>query len=186
MKRLLGLVLLSGSLAAPAGAQVLDQYSPWTNTSFNMLTPDLNWQQEVVVGLGGALTRVDLFATAGGSCTFYITAGAPWQGGTPNYSTTVNLAGMTWNPINVSAAGLSFQPGDHLVLGFIGQNTGLNLGGSWRVPGGEYGPGRLFLNGANYADGNFDVAFKTYVVIPGPGSLALCAAGVLTALPRRR
>lgn len=184
MDRLICSAFVLGLVVASAGAATLDQYSPYTNTSFNMLTPDLNWQQEVVVGLSGPLVQVDLYATAAGSCTFYITAGAPWQGGPANYTTTFTAPVTGWVSVDTTPAKLSFQPGDHFVLGFIGQNTLLNLGGSYQPPGGGYPPGNLFLNGINYADGGFDVAFKTYV--PEPASLALCALGVLAALARRR
>lgn len=176
--------LVSGAAVASAGGAVLDQVSPYTNTSFNMLTSDMNWQQEVVVGLSGPLVQVDVYVTQAGSCTFYINTGAPWQGDPPDYSTTFVASGTGWQSIGVASAGLSFLPGDRFVLGFIGQNTLLNLGGSWLPPGGEYVPGNLYLNGASFATGAYDVAFRTYV--PGPGTLALCAVGILAGLRRRR
>jgi hypothetical protein len=184
MNRLAYVGLLLVLLAEPAGAATLDQFSPYTNTSFNMINSFLDWQQEVVVGLSGPLVQVDLYAVAAGSCTFYITPGAPWQSGPPSFTTTFTAPSPGWWSVDTSSAGLAFQPGDHLVLGFIGLDAGLNLGGSWEPPNGGYPPGNLFLSGANYADGAFDVAFKTYV--PEPAAFTICTFGALCALPRRR
>ncbi len=172
-------LVLIGLVACAASANTLDQFSPFTNTSFNMLTPSLHWQQEVVVGLPGPLVEVDLYVVAPGSCNFYITAGPPWQGGTPNWSTTFSAATTGWVAVDTTAAGLSFTPGQHFVLGFDGGGNSLNLGGSYAPPNGGYPAGLLFLNAANYADGGFDIGFKTYV--PEPAGLALFAAVLLLA-----
>ena len=180
----LGVGLLVASLAGSAGAATLDQYSPSTNTSFNMVNSFLDWQQEVVVGLSGPLVQVDLYAIAAGSCTFYINPGSPWQGDPPSFTTTFTAPAPGWWSVDTSAAGLAFQPGDHFVLGFIGMDAGLNLGGSWELPSGGYPAGNLFLNGGNYADGGFDVAFKTYV--PEPAGFTIGAFGALCALALRR
>lgn len=186
MRCALGIVLTLG-LACAADAQTLDQYSPYTNTSFNMSASVLDWQQEVVVGLAGPLVRVELYVNGPGSCTFYINKGSPWQGDVADFTTTFSSAGTGWVPLDTSAAGLSFNPGDHFVLGFIGTDSGLGLTGSGETaPNGGYVPGRLYLNGANYANGSYDIAFKTYVVVPAPGAVAIVGLGLVPGLTRRR
>ncbi len=168
---------LAWMMVCLAGANTLDQYSPYTNTSFNMFTSSLHWQQEVVAGLPGPLVEVDLYVIAPGSCNFYITSGAPWQGGTPQWTTTFTSTTTGWVAVDTSAANLTFNPGDHFVLGFDGTDQALNLGGSYQPPDGAYPPGQLWLNQSLYVSGNFDVAFKTYVPEPvGVGLILLVFA----------
>lgn len=187
MLRAICLVSALGLAGASADAQVLDQYSPYTNTGFNMSASSLNWQQEVVVGLAGPLVRVDLYVNNPGSCKFYITKGSPWQGGAANYSATFSSTVLGWVPFDVSASGLSFNPGDHFVLGFQCTDQGLGLTGSGQTPpNGGYAPGQLFLNQSSFVDGTYDIAFKTYVAVPAPGAFALLGVGLLPGLTRRR
>jgi hypothetical protein len=185
MKYQISLVVALGLAGASAQGQTLDQSSPNTNATFNMAASSLNWQQEVAVGRSGPLVRVDLYVVQPGSCTFYLISGAPWQGGTAAYTTTFSSAATGWVSLNTTASGLAFNPGDHFVLGFIGTDNAVWLGGSGQTPpSGGYAPGQLLLNGAVHADGTWDVAFKTYV--PAPGVVALGAAGMLGGLARRR
>jgi len=173
---------LAGAVACSAGAYTLDQVSPYTNTSYNMFSPGLHWQQEVVAGLAGPLVQVDLYVTQAGSCTFFINDGAPWQGDPPNWTTTFTATTTGWVSVNTAAAGVFFNPGDHFVLGFDTLGVGvLNLGGSWQPPAGGYPPGQLYINGGIQGDGAYDIAFRTYV--PEPAGLA---CGGLSALFLRR
>ncbi len=168
---------LVGVLTGMAGAQTLDQQSPFQAATFNMDAQSLSWQQEVVVGLAGPLVQVDVYVAQRGSCTFYINDGPPWQSDPPNWTTTFTANTLGWQSIDTSAAGVSFNPGDHFVLGFIGGGTGLWLGGSYSPPLGGYPAGQLWLNNAFYSDGGWDVGFKTYV--PEPAALVVTALAAL-------
>ncbi len=155
--------LVAGLLAAMANAEVLDQESPPMSANFNMNASSLDWQQEVVVGVAGALVRIELNVNPIGSATLYLHAGAPWQGPPHPWTTTFSPSGNDWQSVDVRAANLSFNVGDHFVIGLQGTDQGLGLNGSYVLPDGGYPAGRLFLLGNNFADGGWDIAFRTYM-----------------------
>ena len=171
-----------GLLATAAQAQILDQVQDDIGASFNVET--LNWQQEITVGVAGQLAQIDIYVDTPGSATIYIGAGAPWQGEPYGFVLDFSTDVTGWHSIDVSAAGLEFEVGDGMALGFQGTNGGLWLGGGYVGDGvGPY-PGVLWVNGIVYPIPGWDFAFRTWVV-PAPGALALIGlAGFMG--PRRR
>ncbi|HEV3191106.1 MAG TPA: hypothetical protein VGY54_11440, partial [Polyangiaceae bacterium] len=66
------LVVFLGSRAAFAAVGTLDQTGPATNTSFNVDTATLIWQQQIHVGLSGPLAGISITATGKSSSQFNI------------------------------------------------------------------------------------------------------------------
>lgn len=177
---------VGGAVAAP----ILDQSSPYTNTSFNAQTATLIWQQEIVVGAEGLLTTIDINTRSTGNIGFFINTGSAWQTDSNDFEiSSLNLASIGWNSIDVSSANLIFDVGDTFVLGIIGlgnSNANVWLGGNYLNNGtGAYVAGELYLNGSLYA--NYDIAFNTYMdsdfipanPVPEPTTMMLIGSGLL-------
>ncbi|MDY7107139.1 MAG: hypothetical protein SYC29_00730 [Planctomycetota bacterium] len=174
----------AGILAMPASGQMLDQVQDMLNASYNMDAPSLDWQQEIITGIAGPLVQIDVYAAGAGSATFYLNDGSPWQGDGNDFETLFTSTGQGWYSIDVSSANLSFDVGDPFVIGWVGGDDGLWMGGGYIDDGTGPYPGELWLNSSFYSNGGWDLGFKTYVV-PGPGGLALLGLAGLVA-PRRR
>lgn len=171
----------AGVLATTAQAQVLDQVQDDVGASFNV--ESLNWQQEITVGLAGQLTQIDFFVSTPGAATFYVGEGAPWQVEPYGFVLDFATEDVGWHSIDVSAAGMEFEVGDGMALGFAGIGSTLWIGGGYDDPDGPY-PGLLWVNGIVYPPTGWDLAFRTWVV-PGPGALVMIGLSGLM-MPRRR
>ena len=109
--------------------------------------------------------------------------GAPWQVEPYGFVLDFATEETGWHSIDVSAAGMEFEVGDGMALGFEGIGSTLWLGGGYEPPDGPY-PGDLWVNGIVYPPSGWDLAFRTWVV-PGPGVLAMIGLSGLM-MPRRR
>ncbi|GMU36652.1 MAG: hypothetical protein KJ057_08220 [Phycisphaerae bacterium] len=160
MKRIVSLMV---SLSASAAfAEVLDQTSPVFNTGFNGGSSSLTWQQEVRVGIGGTLTRVEININNPGSAFFFINVGAPWQNDANDFEATITANATGDLSIDVSSANIQLDVDDRFVIGIKGTDQNLGFTGSG-FPG-LYDRGELWLNGQVYVGaGQFDIAFKTYM-----------------------
>lgn len=138
-------------------------------------------QQEVRVGIGGVLTRVDLYQSGLLSFQgfrFSINRGFNLQLDADDFSTMVTVDTGQVLTVDLSAAGLAFNAGDYFMIGIQGLGPDLSLGGLMR--GGEYAPGRLFID---HAPGVGDMAFTTYMApVPEPAAATSFLAGLLAVL----
>ncbi len=175
-KHAVTLALIAGFVGlvttAHAGAVVLDQSNPATNAGFN--SGSYVWQQEVIAGLSGTLDSVDLYLQEIGTMEFAVFgSGAPWQGGTPDFSTTVNVNGFGVYTVDVSSANIAMMAGDSFVLqlGLSSGNSDFMLAGTFEPIIGDGYPGVLFLDGPGLSMQNYDelfgsdsdLGFQTYV-----------------------
>jgi hypothetical protein len=173
----------AGIFATTAQAQILDQAQEMLGSSFNVET--LNWQQEIIVGVAGPLVQIDFYVTTPGSARFYVGAGAPWQSEPYAFELDFFTEVTGWHSIDVSSAGMEFEVGDEMALGFQGTEGGLWIGGGYIADGvGPY-PGDLWVNGIVYPIPGWDFAFRTWV-LPGPGAMAIFGLAGLMSSRRRR
>lgn len=184
MKRMI-VPLLAGWLVAGAhGAGTLDQVSPNTNSG---LGASFDFQQDVVVGLAGQLTQVDVYVRSVGNAKISLWDGAPWQPGAAAFEFDLVGDATGWASIDTTAANLFFDVGDHFSIGVSPpvEGSGATLGANAVAPEGEYLPGRLYMNGDVFFGGQMDLAFQTYMTVPEPGSVSLLGLTGLALLRRR-
>lgn len=109
---------------------ILDQVSLGTNAVFNTHSRNLDWQQEMMVGVGGLLTSIEL----------YVNSGSAWQNDADEFfQTRLTMSITGWSSIDVSLGGLMLDVGDTFVIGVKGINGATFLFGN-RFPG-LYNPG---------------------------------------------
>jgi hypothetical protein len=177
--------MISGCIGGIAPAvPVLDQESPYTNAGFAAGDARLLWQQEVVVGMIGQLSRIELYAACAGTTPLTINAGSLWQSDASEFFTLFTAVGEGWVAIDTTSAGLFFNAGDTFVIGVGGADSGLSLGGSNSEPQGGYPAGDIGYSWqSEYYDGPWDLAFRTYVDsenssrVPAPAGILLIALG---------
>jgi hypothetical protein len=191
---LFGLVILL-TITGPAYATpTLDQDSPYINAIFNADSSGLTWQQEVTVGIAGNLVGVVLYRgvyqdPGTGSLNFFLNIGPVWQSDPNNFQSIITLPTINaWNYIDVSSAGLYFNPGDHFVIGIQGVNEGTWVGGSGPPP--QYSD-PVYLNGSGAGYTDWRIGFHTYVdeggaIVPEPATMLLIGSGLLGLLGFRR
>jgi hypothetical protein len=202
MKSKILAIVAAGMLAGPIAANaipVVDQSNPVGNAGF---FGGAFWQQEVLVGLSGSLTGLeitfltdDFFLPGTSSGTLYIWAGSPWQSGPSLFSTTYSgVSGAYF--FDLFAAGIVFSAGDRFTFGLRGSLVGDifqsgGIAGSY-VSGGPVGgayAGNLYwpddsnpFSGVCVLDCGADLAFRTFVdssvSVPEPGTLALLGLGL--------
>jgi hypothetical protein len=169
---------------------VVDQVSPVVDgVAFNVNAQGMDWQQEVVVGVGGQLVALELeyqFAQPFNQAQnfyFALYRGAGWHAD-PAYALITGVIVPTEGTLllDLDAIGPSFAPGETFVFAVSGMDPNTDccsLKGNW----GAYAPGRLFFAGQERP---YDIAFTTHMVpVPEPASGALLLAG-LGWLARRR
>ena len=170
--KLRALTFLTGILLAattlPGYAQVLDQEQAEHPYSFNGDATWARWQQEITVGIAGPLAGIELYiyeegGAPVGDAVVYINVGPPWQYDTHDFELFFDPPGPGWNYIDTSSAGLVFDVDDKFVIGIQGTDDNLWFGGSSPSPGGPYDRGVLWSEGSPYQDGQYDMAFRTYV-----------------------
>ena len=170
-------------LTFSAGASVVDQTSAPGNSTFNVNNGALVWQQQVVTGLAGVLSSIDLFTTGTDGAPLQafrvsINKGFGWQSDADDFSTVVTpVEGVT--SIDVSSAALFLSVGDAFMIGVAGLGPNgacCTLKGSGLT--GVYAPGDLYLGGSLYNSGGYDFAFNTRVgaAVPEPASILLVAS----------
>lgn len=177
--RLLGAALLLSSTSLQA-ASVIDQVNEYTDSPivyFNGNQSGTKWQQEVTVGISGQLSSIDLLFQDGDEIDFYINVGSGWQSDTNDYFSII-YPSAGWLSINVSSANIFLNTGDNFVIGLTGRD-----GGSTTTIQGttddRYNAGDLFLNGSIFSNPDYDINFRTRMVVPIPTSAWLFGSGLL-------
>lgn len=167
------LLVLASSLAAPALAHEgeLDQVAPITNTWFHCYGPELVWQQQIRVGMGGILDAFELYLVGpvGAQAELRIRRGDGWNVGPVVWSTSATKTTPNTEIVifDVADAKLTFSPGDTFVLEAQGNGTDLDIRGSYVNPASgpsEY-PEELYLNGPGcYEDCGYNFGFRTWMI----------------------
>ena len=176
MKKILCLSLLMIASPAVFAVPVLDQANLPGNASFNST---LNWQQEIIVGVGGVLSQVDVFLQGSGdTINVGVNRGSPWQVDANDFFTTVVTNGSGVYSFDVSALNLNFSVGETFSL-LLGTGTGFAIRGTFLNDGSDYA-GVLYLGGSQFAPG-WDLGFRTYmdaVAVPEPTMVLLFGFGL--------
>jgi hypothetical protein len=158
---------------------ILDQDNPPDTVGLN---DQLEWQQQVTVGLGGILSGITLYTQSGTDTdTVRIGVGSAPFTGNWAFETTVGInAGGTF--IDTSSANIALNPGEFFVIDVSGGPGCCNLAGSVTpYPGGD-----LYLD----IDGQFtdytalfgySLGFQSFMntEVPEPGTLVFMGTGVL-------
>lgn len=158
---------------------ILDQNNPPNNVGLN---DQLEWQQQITVGLGGILSGITLY-TQSGVDTDLVRIGvgpAPFTGSWA-FQTTVGIgSGGTF--IDTSSANIALNPGDFFTIDVSGGPGCCNLFGSTT----PYSGGDLFLDiNGQFTDYTqlfgYSMAFQTFMntEVPEPGTLVFMGTGVL-------
>ena len=182
------------SFGVPALAQTgtLDQFSPLyseaaayggQSASFNGDAGFLVWQAEVQAGVTGRLEGFEmefLGAATGSHIDVRVRLGSGWNTGPEVWSGSFDTALAAWAThfFDTSAANIQLQAGDLFVIELQGNDTHMNIGGSYVAPaiGNALYPNYLYLNGPGcFADCGWRIGFHTYMQ-PG-GGLQLAIGG---------
>jgi hypothetical protein len=178
MHRVRMILLLSSLCGLVQTAQalpitVLDQESDGGFSTFGGGT--VTWEQEVTAGVTGDLTKfaVQFFVDDNANATFFVSKGG--AGATPDFTVVLPADDtLGWFEVLVTTP-ISLEASDTFAIGvtFGGNQT---LIGSSSDP---YSGGSLFLNGSEFSSGNYDLNFRTFMLVPEPTTLALAAIGLL-------
>jgi hypothetical protein len=169
----IGGLMVAAVLVANAPAQILDQAQTQYPYSFNGDATWAIWQQGITAGIAGQLAGIEVYVYEEGdpplgSAEVYINAGPPWQDDDPDFWTICEPAEAGWQYIDVISADLHFEVDDVFVIGINGIDNGFWFGGSSPSPGGPYDGGELWFEFEVYQDGQYDMAFRTWVLVECP------------------
>ena len=171
----LAAVFTYAAWSAGAHAQVLDQTQTEYPYSFNGDATWAIWQQSITVGIAGRLASIDIYVYEEGgplgSAEVYINAGPPWQTDEPDYLTVFKPTVTGWNSIDLTAADLHFDVDDVFVIGINGIDDDFWFGGSSPSPGGPYDRGALWFEYQIYQDDQYDMAFRTWMLVDCPADI---------------
>jgi hypothetical protein len=150
--------VLSGGAMALAQTGILDQSSPATSASYNLSTPSLTWQQQIRVGIAGQLEgiRLTLVGPVGAQMEVRIRVGGGWNlAPAASVHTVVKVTASTETVfLDTTAANIQLAVDDLLVFEAQGNDTGMNIVGSYvEPPGAPLYPEPLFLNGSAFQPG---------------------------------
>ena len=156
----------------------------------NSNAPGMKWEQEVVPGISGNLTAIDLFVNAGAPLQqfrVFINEGTGWQTDDDSFTALVTPTQGLLH-IDITNVEIHLYSGQSFVIGIegLGPNTECcNL----RITRDAYALGSLFLGGLNTIPPlpGADLAFVTYMspVDDLPSPVALIAGLALLAARRR-
>ncbi|MFZ0705812.1 MAG: PEP-CTERM sorting domain-containing protein [Candidatus Korobacteraceae bacterium] len=175
----LTLLMFAGFVVSAQANSILDQNNPPNNVGLN---DQLEWQQQITVGLAGELSGITLY-TQSGTDNDLVRIGvgsAPYTGAWAFQETVGIHAGGTF--IDTSSANIILNQGDFFTIDVSGGPGCCNLFGSTT----PYSGGDLYLdiNGqfTDYTqDFGYSMAFQTYMNtnVPEPGTLVFMGTGVL-------
>ncbi|TAH34332.1 MAG: hypothetical protein EYC70_15405 [Planctomycetota bacterium] len=184
----LGLVLASPAALAQTGT--LDQLSPFTSeagalggqsASYNGSTSFLVWQAEVQAGIAGTLEGFELEflgAATGSHIDVRVRLGGGWNTGPVVWSGSYDTTQTSYHSyfFDTTSANIVLNPGDLFVIEMQGNDTGMNIGGSYvPPPNPPLYPNFLYLLGPGcFADCGWRIGFHTYML---GGGLQLSVTG---------
>lgn len=187
-RHLLACALLAGSASAFAEVVSDQQTGPFVVYTGNLAFTPWAWQQEVIVGVGGLLSRVDFGiqdGVGGHTLRFAINRGSGWQSDADDFSTTFTAINGT-NTVDLSGAGLSFAAGERFALEFQATTDNRYMGLHMAAAGSYPGALQFSYNGGQptLSYENRPAVFTTYMdnsiaaTVPEPGTLAMVMLGL--------
>ncbi len=191
-------IALSSNIAM---ADTLDQVSEEGNLTY-LVDSSLDLAQSFTVGLSGQLTQIDLFigrdVATSSALQFDIrtlTGALPSEpdAGGNIFAAISSSAGTIsttdgWHSFDVSGAGLSVNAGDVFAIALRSDDA---AGYRWNASdSGLYTDGANFLRIVNWVEDPFsrpvDLAFRSFVAVPEPSSLAILSVFAGLACVRRQ
>lgn len=160
---------------------VIDQNSPFGNGPPQVILLDAStttnvWQQEVQAGLSGQLEGIQLRLSGpvGAQVNMRLRIGPAWNFSVPAFSAllTKQTVGSEQFFVNCTAANIFQVPGTLFVIELVGNaaTPGTAIFGTHNVP--PLYSRFLFNNGPGcYADCNWRVGFRTFVIGAGPAGV---------------
>lgn len=194
MSQIVGAVcaLTLAAMLTTSHAAVVDQQNLPKPHSFNTQDTLLKFQQEIVAGLTGTLTSIDLYtASAPGTFTFFINLGSGWQTDLDDFSMSIAPSASSTINIDVSSASIALTAGDHFMIGWVGEGPGTTCCGLRGTNVTDFYPaGQLYENGFA-TNNNDDLGFITYMnvsQVPLPAAVWLFGSGLigLVGMARRK
>lgn len=167
------MAVLVGGTARPATAQngVQDQLSPFGAAKLNVDADVYVWQQQVRANVSGQLEGIEfefLAGDVGSRIRVAIKEGQGWNLSEPLIETIYSKRSPDPERVffDLTAADIFLNPGEYYVIELQGSNHLARIAGNYLSTrdGGPLYSEPLLLNEAPFSDGNWRLAFTTYML----------------------